>query len=303
MIITRCPLRISLVGGSTDLQPFLDKYEWGSVVSFPANLYTYITLKKRIADYRIVYSKIETVNHPKDIKNDIAREALLYFDVGPVEIAFNADVPSDGSGLAASSSYMIALIYAISEFMDLKLSKFDACKLALELERKFNPLTGHQDPYGCGLGGFKRMVFHKNGEVEFKYLPSKILHEHTFYLIPTNLTRSSTKILSSLDIDSLTKLRDITEVFEHSFSDYSFHRAIKHSWNLKKQSSVEIMTDELIKLENEFKKNEDVSSYKLLGAGGGGYFLLVCKIPKPYIAESGLTITVDDDGVKATHIS
>ena len=44
MIISRCPLRISLVGGSTDLQEFIDHHGRGSVISLACNLYTYVTL-------------------------------------------------------------------------------------------------------------------------------------------------------------------------------------------------------------------------------------------------------------------
>jgi len=46
MIIAKCPLRISLVGGSTDLQAFIEKYQTGSVISFPSDLYTYISIHK-----------------------------------------------------------------------------------------------------------------------------------------------------------------------------------------------------------------------------------------------------------------
>lgn len=304
MIITKCPLRISLVGGSTDIQPFLDKHEWGSVVSFPANVYTYITLKKRTSGYRINYNDLEIVNDPALIKNDVARVVVNYFDKGPVEISFNSDIPSHGSGLASSTSYIISLIYAYSILFDLKMSKFDCCKLAIELERGFNPLTGYQDSYGCGLGGFKRMIFRKNGQVEFMPLSSKILHDHTFYLIPTNLTRSSTKILESLNIDSLIHLRNTTEIFnKHTVSEYAFHQSVRYGWNLKKESSPEIMTDELQKLDDEYKNNNDIDSYKLLGAGGGGYFLLICKIPKPYLKMRGIEIEPDDIGVTLAHAS
>ena len=48
MIISSCPLRISLVGGSTDHPLFLKKYKRGSVISFPSNLRVYVTLHKDV---------------------------------------------------------------------------------------------------------------------------------------------------------------------------------------------------------------------------------------------------------------
>ena len=70
MIISKCPLRISLIGGSTDLQGFIDKFGKGSVISFPSNLYTYITINKNITDsnYKINYSTSEKTLNPKTIK-------------------------------------------------------------------------------------------------------------------------------------------------------------------------------------------------------------------------------------------
>ena len=80
MIVTKCPLRVSLVGGSSDLDSYLEKYETGSVISFPINLYTYITINDSYDEYFIIhYSKTERVKNIEDIQNDVAREVLLYF--------------------------------------------------------------------------------------------------------------------------------------------------------------------------------------------------------------------------------
>ena len=82
MIISKCPLRISLAGGSTDLQVYLNKYKKGSVITFTSNLYTYITLKPSSTKYyRIIYSSIDNCLDPDEIKNDIAREVIKYFNL------------------------------------------------------------------------------------------------------------------------------------------------------------------------------------------------------------------------------
>ena len=109
MIVSKCPLRISLVGGSTDLQGFIDKFGIGSAISFPPNLYTYITINENISTdtWKVNYSKSEEVYHPIDIKNDIAREVIKHFDLPPIIMSFNCDIPTSGSGLASSSSYFL----------------------------------------------------------------------------------------------------------------------------------------------------------------------------------------------------
>ena len=44
MYIASCPLRVSLFGGSTDNPHFVDKYGYGSVISFACSLKTYVTI-------------------------------------------------------------------------------------------------------------------------------------------------------------------------------------------------------------------------------------------------------------------
>ena len=77
MIISSCPLRISLFGGSTDNPYFVEKYGRGSVISFTSSLKTYVTISqdkigfnKDKHKYIINYSKREEVSSIKDIKNE-----------------------------------------------------------------------------------------------------------------------------------------------------------------------------------------------------------------------------------------
>ena len=171
MIIASCPLRVSLLGGSTDLEDFISYYGCGQVISFPINLYTYVSVNKRYdGKFLIQYSKTESVNKISDIKNDLVRVVLEHFNISTyITVALNADIPSHGSGLSSSSSFMIAMIKAISKFKEIELSDYEICNLALKLERKFNPLVGRQDPLGCGLKGFKHLEF--NSKCKTKITP------------------------------------------------------------------------------------------------------------------------------------
>ena len=48
MIISSCPLRISLVGGSTDHPDFLKKYKKGAVISFASSLKAYTIIHRDV---------------------------------------------------------------------------------------------------------------------------------------------------------------------------------------------------------------------------------------------------------------
>lgn len=303
MIISKCPLRVSLVGGSTDLQSFIDTYDMGSVISFPCSLYTYITLNKRFDGmYRINYTHTETAKWPTQIQNDIAREVIKYFNLPPVTIAFNCDIPATGSGLATSSSYTIALVEAVNLFLKLNLSQFEVCELALKIERKFNKLTGYQDPYGCGLGGLKRLIF-KSGiskvDVSYYNIPANILNGTSMYLVPTTIERSSQSILSTIDTGRSKLLLNTVDELEKSLDNKNdFYRILNSSWELKKSTSLEIMNNELDKIESDLKSKYDIDGLKLCGAGGGGFFLVLYDgvIPDCY------KITIDNKGVQSWKI-
>jgi D-glycero-alpha-D-manno-heptose-7-phosphate kinase len=276
MIISKCPLRISLAGGSTDLQSYLGKYGKGSVITFTPNLYTYITLKPSTTKYyRIIYSSTENYLDPDEIKNDIAREVIKYFNLPAVEINFTSDIPSTGSGLASSSSYLIAMINAALAFKNKKLDKYELSKLALEIEHIFNPLTGYQDIYGCVFDQFKKLEFNSTGLSDISYYKTSLFELYDMYLIPTGVTRSSTNILSSLDIDKIHNLMGPVNNIDNYIksNDYdSIFKEINIGWELKKQTSPEISNNKISNLEN---KLNDVLAKRLIGAGAGGYFLVI----------------------------
>jgi len=207
MVVAKCPLRVSLVGGGTDLQKFIDYNGYGSVISFPCNLYSYISffsdkngMNAVDKKYVIKYTKQEEPTSYEDIKNDVARVCLQYFNLPHCQMSFHSDISSDGSGLASSSAYVIGAIQAIKEYYGIKLSIPDVCALALKLERQFNPLTGMQDVYGCGIGGVKRLQFYNDGRVKAKIFHETLIDDYDKYLIHTGISRSSTKIFRSGDV-------------------------------------------------------------------------------------------------------
>lgn len=285
MIITAtCPLRISLVGGSTDHPDFLKKYGSGMVISFPCDLKTYITIHKDVFGinsigkrYILNYSKREEVDSISDIKNELIRNCFDKLDVSQINLFLTSDVYSNGSGLASSSAYLMSLIKAIYTLRDEKITESEICKLAMEIEKTFNPLVGQQDFYGS-LGGLKRIKFYNDDNPEIKYLDTKIFNNMDMYLIYTGITRSSTDILQTINVDNSLPLLDDVINLEKSINDLDidlFNQTIKNTWINKKNTSPLICSnDSLMRLDDDILKDEDILSHKLLGAGNGGYFLI-----------------------------
>lgn len=296
--VTKTPLRISLAGGSTDLQEYLNKYGIGKVISFTPNLFTYIIMKESTDDYyNIVYSKIEKVKSTRYIKNDIAREVLTHFSMPPIEVIFTADIPSSGSGLASSTSYLINLIRACLQFKGVSMATSKIGELALQLERRFNPLTGFQDVYGCLTSGFKVMTFDTKGPQAITKLSLDLENAYDLHLVSTNSVRSSTTVLETLDYEKVHTMSALSIDMEEAIGRGDFTRVIdlvNIGWSQKKQTSPSILNKEVVELEMEFKKIANIKAWRLIGAGCGGYFLVIVT-KDSYIPFKSIKIQVYDE--------
>ena len=284
MIVSKCPLRISLAGGSSDLEEFIAANSYGAVISFAANLYVYATIfcdkngfNESLKNYVVSYSQEEKCKDVKRIKNDVVREALKVIPVPPIKIAFQADVFSEGSGLAASSAYTIALTKGLNAFNGKRLSAFSTCAQALSIERKFNPLTGRQDPYGCGIGGLKKIEFFPTKNLVLP-LDHSIFNYFSMYLVYTGVKRKSTGILKTLDFKKVEKLLSSVEDLRTAIRKKNvsnFLGLINKGWSDKKKTSPLVLKHKrLQRLDADLKKNKKILAHRLCGAGGGGYFLV-----------------------------
>tara|TARA_Y100001972_G_scaffold5099_1_gene5544 strand:- start:326 stop:1273 length:948 start_codon:yes stop_codon:yes gene_type:complete len=310
MYIASCPLRISLFGGSTDNPYFVEKYGRGSVISFTSNLKTYVTIsqdkfgyQKHKHRYIINYSKREEVSRIEDIQNEVVRTVLEYYNMPPVQVTLTSDAYSQGSGLASSSSYTISLIKACCLFLNKSITDNDACKLAYKLERIYNPYCGYQDPYGCGVGGFKRINFMGNNSVTYEFLSTDIFKRYDTHLVFTGVTRNSKKILQNIT-ENLDKVQPLLDTCDDAYQILSeqncdeFLSLLKKSWYQKKLTSSSVTENDKIKeIDSVLENNETVCAHKLCGAGNGGFFLCFSKINTLKIPYEYVKINVESNGV------
>ena len=78
MIISKTPLRISFVGGGSDIESFYSK-SGGAVVSTAIDKYIYITVNKKFDNHiRVSYSKTEEVKRVDEIEHKLVREILKF---------------------------------------------------------------------------------------------------------------------------------------------------------------------------------------------------------------------------------
>jgi D-glycero-alpha-D-manno-heptose-7-phosphate kinase len=288
MIVSSCPLRVSLVGGSTDHPDFIKKYKSGSVISFASNFKTYSILHRDVLGhnslnrkYIINYSQKELVDNISEIENELVRFCFQELEVTQINCYLTSDIFSTGSGLASSSSYLLSLIKSILQLNNQKKNIHEICQLAKKIERKFNPLVGEQDFYGGSIGGLKRINFKENQLPTIEILDDSLFDLFDVYLYHTKIGRDSTSILKTINIDqSLPLLKEVDNLHRSIINcDRNlFFDTINESWNLKKRTSPHICTGELIEIDEKLSNDIRVKAHKLCGAGGGGYFLIFSEI-------------------------
>jgi len=310
MLIASCPLRISLFGGSTDNPYFVEKYGYGAVISFTCDLKTYVTISqdkigfnKEQHKYIINYSKREEVSKVEDIQNEVVRTVLEHFNMPPVQVTLTSDAYSQGSGLASSSSYTISLIKACCLFLKITMTESEICKLAYELERIYNPYCGYQDPYGCGVGGFKRIEFMNSDCIKYEFLSTELFDKYDIHLVFTGVTRNSKKILKNVT-DNLEKVKPILNTVASAYENLiqknyeSFFDYLNQGWQQKKNTSSSICENEKIKeIDFALENNPSVLSHKLCGAGNGGFFLVFSDKDNLNIPYESVKINLSPEGV------
>ena len=311
MLFSSCPLRVSLFGGSTDNPYFIEKYGRGSVISFTSSLKTYITLHQDKLGYNregrkyiVNYSRREEVEHISDIKNELVRIVLDHFNCNPMNISMTSDAYSQGSGLASSSAYIISLIKGISLFNNLNLTDIEICELAYKLELKMNPYCGYQDPYGCGIGGFKRIDFEKGGIVRYDFLSTDLFKYYDMHLVFTGVTRNSKNVLKCVtdNIDKAVPLLDTVDQAYDALQDNDYTRfleLVNVSLEQTKNTTSSITENKVIKtIDKTLLENDTVVAHKLCRAGNGGFFLVFSIKDDLNIPYESVKINVSPNGVK-----
>lgn len=292
MIISQTPLRISFVGGGTDLKSFY-QYEDGMVVSSAIDKYVYVIVKERFDDkIYINYSIKEIVDDVSEIKHQLVREAMRTVGVKRgVEITTLADVPSEGSGLGSSSSITVGLLNALYNYagrqVTLEQIAREACEIEIDICKK--PI-GKQDQYIASYGGLNKITFHPDESVSVSKVPvfntNLLILGSRLLLFYTNKTRNADDILkiqaqnTEDKMKVLQKMKNFVPRLERSLQNYNFNRLGKllhENWLLKKSLVGSISNSEIDDMYNT-AMDAGALGGKICGAGGGGFLLMY--VPK-----------------------
>jgi D-glycero-alpha-D-manno-heptose-7-phosphate kinase len=290
MIISKTPLRMSFVGGGSDLPVFYRKYG-GAVVSTAINKFVYVTVNKKFDDrIRLSYSKTEDAKSAEKIKHPLVREALQMLGVrGGVEITSIADIPGKGTGLGSSSSFTVGLLNALHAFAERYASaeKLAEESCTIEIERCGEPI-GKQDQYAAAFGGFNLIQFNADDSVSVEPIICKRETieqlQKNLIVFYTGITRSASALLKTQSASvssSKTKQNAMKRMVKlaHSLKTElqknnldAFGEIIHENWELKRSLTTGVSTPAIDDWYTRARKAGAIGG-KLLGAGSGGFLM------------------------------
>ncbi len=307
IIRSKAPLRLGLAGGGTDVSPYCDIYG-GSVLNVTINMYAYCTIEPT-TDNKIIFEatdrgelfeseavSILEVDGDLILHKGIYNRIVKEFNCGEplsLKITTYSDAPA-GSGLGSSSTMVVAILKAFTEWLSLPLGEYDMAKLAYDIERKDLKLSGgKQDQYAATFGGLNFMEFYKDDLVIVnplrikRWLKNEL--ENQLILYYTGTSRDSAKIIdeqiksvndssSNKPLESMHQLKNGATDMKSAILVGDFDKvadSLKNGWLAKKMTSPAISNSKINDV-YEFIMANGARAAKISGAGGGGYMMILC---------------------------
>ena len=290
MIISKTPYRISFFGGGSDYPSWYIR-NGGAVLSTTIDKYIYISCRYLPPffehKYRVVWSQMENVKSINELKHAAVKEMLKYFKIKDgLEIHYDGDLPAK-SGMGSSSVFVVGLMNLLKNFQGKKINKRMLAQKSIYFEQKIlKEAVGSQDQVAAAYGGFNKITFKIGGgfNVQPIAIKKKTLSKlnKNLLLVYTGIRRTAHDIARGY-VDKLNKSKKSHILHISSFVEEAekilrkgnvnnFGNLLHESWLEKKNLSSAITNSSIDEIYNNAIKKGALGG-KLLGAGGGGFFL------------------------------
>jgi len=302
---SKAPLRIGLAGGGTDVSPYSDQFG-GAILNATVSLFAYANIQP-LEEQKIIVEALDrneqqefdwTKQLPIDGKLDLLKGVYnrIYKDyqlpVKGFRLSTFVDAPA-GSGLGTSSTLVVAIIGAFTEWLKLPMGDYDIAHYAYQIERNDLKLTGgKQDQYAAMFGGVNFMEFYEDDKVIVNPLriKSEYLHEleNNLVLYFTATSRESAAIIdeqvknvnskNEKSIEAMHQLKEQARRMKEALLkgklnefgeilDFGFQQKRRMAHNISNSRIEEIY---------EAAKKAGATGGKISGAGGGGFMTFYC---------------------------
>ncbi|WP_025847910.1 dehydrogenase [Paenibacillus ehimensis] len=304
-IRSKAPLRLGLAGGGTDVSPYCDEYG-GYVLNATIDMYAYCTIEPTqdntitfFAADRQEFFEAKSQAHLEldgnlDLHKGIYNRIVKEFNGGKplsLKVTTYSDAPA-GSGLGSSSTMVVAILTAYTEWLNLPLGEYDIAHLAYEIERLDVGLSGgRQDQYAATFGGFNFIEFYAEDRVIVNPLRVKewIINEleNSIVLYYTGASRESANIINEQVKNAEQKNKKSLEAMHELKADalimkesilkgdiLKFAQYLGKSWEAKKRMASSISNNQIDAV-YDVAMNAGAYAGKVSGAGGGGFMMFM----------------------------
>lgn len=291
----RAPVRISFGGGGSDLTHFFAG-DGGAVINTTISLYSHATLRLRQDSQIIVISRdLGDSLHAQNLQSALSQagpfgliQALLKV-VHPefgFELYLHSDFPMK-SGLGGSAVISAAVLGCFNQFRNDRWDLHELAELAFQAERIYLGIAGGwQDQYATVFGGFNFMEFRMDQNIvhPLRIQADTLLElEESLVLCDTGKPHESGEIHEDqrrhMQQQVIKEQVQSNVALTYKMRNHllrgrllQFGQLLHEAWQFKRQFSEKISNSKLDHIYNEARKN-GAEGGKLLGAGGGGFFL------------------------------
>lgn len=306
IVRARAPLRLGLAGGGTDVSPYCDQFG-GYVMNATIDRFAYATVdpaEGRMAEFHALDHEVSWGWDAQDLDQapgavrlsaGAYRRICEQFLGGrhpAIRLRTYSDAPP-GSGLGSSSTMVVAVITALSEYFAIPLGEYDIAQLAFTVERRDMALAGgKQDQYAAAFGGMNFIEFHTDDRVIVNPLRVKdwvvAELEASLVLYFTGVSRESARIIDEqvrnasmgkrASVDAMHALKTEAVQMKEALlrGDLAaFTRTFQRGWEAKKRIASSVSNPMIDAIERVAVSNGALAT-KVSGAGGGGFMMFVC---------------------------
>ena len=291
----RSPVRISFGGGGSDLTHFFSDHN-GAVINTTISLYSHATLRIRDDEKIAIHSLDLQDKLQADCLNDALQQDGRFGLVKAIlrtvqpDFGFDLYLHSDfpmSSGLGGSAVLSAAILGCFNQFRLDQWDKHELAELAFQAERlHLNIAGGWQDQYATVFGGFNFMEFRMDQNIvhPLRIHPEILLElEESLVLCDTGIMHNSGDIhedqRSQMDNASIRQQVRANVELSYQIRNHllrgnliDFGHCLDQAWRLKRQFSSKISTGHLDRIYDGARAHGALGG-KLLGAGGGGFFV------------------------------
>ena len=294
-IRARAPVRVSFGGGGSDLTHYF-KDSAGAVVNAAISIYSHGLMRVR-PDSKIIIHSYDldatlTADNLEDALSQKGSFGLIQsiLHVAQPTYGFEMSLYSDfslGSGLGGSATLSAVILGCLNKVRTDPWNQYELAEIAFQAERlHLGVAGGWQDQYASVFGGFNFIEFHNEENI---VNPIRVQEdiiselEESLVLCDTgighhsgNIHENQRETMSSSSIKKMVKenVELSYEIRKHLLRGdlEKFGKCLDAGWHLKRNFSRMISNDYIDSIYYGAMENGAYGG-KLLGAGGGGYFI------------------------------